>query len=135
MKSEFLTPLLGQWQDDDTFVLHEPLQYKSALLGDIVTVPAGFVTDFASVPRIPFIYELFGDRAHHESVIHDFLYQTHMTTKGIADSVFLEAMEARGKSRFIRYGMYYGVVIGGQKSYDTGPARFKVLNMEDKQNG
>lgn len=137
--SQFLTPLDGRWLDDDRFMLLSPLIYESGLLrrttglkGDladgILPIPAGFVTDFASVPRVPIVYTLFGDRAHHESVPHDFLYQTHLTTKPVADKLFREAMVARGKPGYIVEGMYWGVVLGGRSSYNSGPSRYKVLN-------
>ena len=29
---------------------------------DTITVPTGFLTDFASVPRMPIVFLLFGDR-------------------------------------------------------------------------
>lgn len=126
--SQFLTSLGGIWLDDVRFEVKPLLSYESDLLGYDLIIPDGFVTDFASVPRVPIIYEAFGDKAHHESVPHDFLYQTHKTTKAIADSLFLEAMKARGKPIWIRYPMYLGVVLGGQSAYDSGPSRYLVLN-------
>lgn len=39
-----------------------------------LTVPMGFETDFASVPRIGAVYALFGNRAHRAAVVHDYLY-------------------------------------------------------------
>lgn len=41
----------------------------------VITVPAGFETDLASVPRLPFIYTMWGDRAHREAVLHDYCYR------------------------------------------------------------
>jgi hypothetical protein len=63
---------------------------------------------------------LFGDRAHHESVIHDYLYRIDSVPcvgRKQADDVFLEAMEARGKGFFVRYSMYWGVRMGGWTAY------------------
>jgi len=147
MKSEFLTTLDGRQIDDENFMLLADLRYQSAILGGIVTVPKGFVTDFASVPRVPIIYEAFGDYAHHESVVHDFLYQSHMinvqplaqngvigapilipVSKSLADNVFKEAMICRKKPKWKVWGMYMGVVLGGASSYASGPSRFKILN-------
>ena len=149
IESKFLIPLDGRWIDDERFMLLSDLQYQSALLGGVITVPKGFVTDFASVPRVPFIYEAFGDRAHHESVVHDFLYQTHeiplevivevtneikivitLIGKAKADYIFKEAMICRKKPFYIYEGMYIGVVLGGASSYASGPKRFKILNPE-----
>lgn len=130
MKSEFLTDLVVKQINDTTWALSFPLDYNSELLNDTIGVPGGFVTDFASVPRVPIAYTLFGNRAHRESVVHDFLYQTHLTSKAIADKIFLEAMKARGKPFWVRWTMYLGVRIGGGSAYRTGKERFKLLNQQ-----
>ena len=117
--AKFLTDLDGRCIDDGCWLLLSPLVYQSDIVGRIV-VPAGFCTDFASVPRVPFIYELFGDRAHHESVIHDYLYRIDSipeATYSQANDVFFEAMEVRGKGTVVRYGMWYGVCLGGWGAY------------------
>lgn len=93
-----------------------------------IVAPKGFVTDFASVPRVPFVYEAFGDRAHREAVIHDYLYQTNAVPRRVADAIFLEAMKARGKPAWIRWGMWLGVRLGGASSYKSGPSRYQQLN-------
>lgn len=49
------------------------LIYESATVG-MILVPRGYVTDFASVPRFPIIYLLFGGRSDEEATLHDFLY-------------------------------------------------------------
>lgn len=136
--SEFLTTLSGDWIDDERFKLTKPLLYQSDILlkeapnvkDGILEMMPGFVTDFSSVPRVPIIYELFGNRAHHESVPHDFMYQTHLVPKHMADRVFLEAMMVRKKPGYIRVPMYWGVVLGGGSSYDSGPSRYLILNEE-----
>lgn len=117
MKSEFRTPLSGDWIDDEHFQLDKELVYFSELLNYQIIVPSSFETDFASVPRVPIAFWFFGDRAHHESVIHDYLYATGKVNKQLADKVFLEAMEVRGKNWFIRRSMYLGVVLGGWKAW------------------
>jgi hypothetical protein len=118
--SKFLTELDARLKDDDkVWIMDDPLVYESDIIG-AVTVPKGFETDFASVPRLPVIYTLFGDRAHRESVIHDYLYRIESipeATKEQADLVFLEAMECRGKSWFIRKCMYWGVCVGSASYY------------------
>lgn len=118
--SKFLTDLSARLCDDDRiWFLLEPLVYDSEILG-LVIVPSGFTTDFASVPRVPFIYWLYGDRAHRESVIHDYLYRIDSAPVvgfSTANRVFLESMACRGKSLFVRLGMFLGVCIGGAACY------------------
>lgn len=118
--AQFMTELDARLLDDDRiWVLDSPLVYVSNIVG-LVAVPAGFQTDFASVPRIPIVYSLFGDRAHRESVVHDFLYRIDSKPQATfkeANKAFLEAMECRGKSWFVRRAMYAGVCVGGRRSY------------------
>ena len=118
--AQFLTELDARLKDsDNVWVLAAPLIYQSDILGKI-TVPEGFLTDFASVPRIPIAYILFGDRAHCESVIHDYLYRIDsvpIATYSQANNVFYEAMKVRSKGFFVRHAMYYGVVAGGWTSF------------------
>jgi hypothetical protein len=141
-KSQFLSPLDGRWIDDKHFMLLANLEYRSIILGGTLEIPVGFVTDFASVPRLPIIYNLFGNRAHHESVPHDYLYQKHevmiiqeggsiknvFVSRDVADSVFLEAMKVREKKLWMCACMFLGVRIGGSKSYSSGSSRYKILN-------
>ena len=118
--SEFITELDVRLKDDDRiWVIYSPLLYMSDVLGRI-EVPAGFETDFASVPRIPIVYMLWGDRAHREAVLHDYLYRIDSipcVEFNAANDAFLEAMICRGKSVFVRYAMYRGVCLGGRSSY------------------
>ena len=117
---KFLTELEAKLKDNDrVWVITAPLVYESDIVGP-VAVPAGFETDFASVPRVPFIYEMFGDRAHREAVLHDYLYRIDAKTSASyaqANSVFYEAMMLRGKKFVIRHGMYWGVVLGGWTAF------------------
>ena len=119
--SEFLSELDTHLLDDDCiWELGAPLIYESDVLKQTVTVPKGFQTDFASVPRIPIVYMLWGDRAHREAVIHDYLYRIDskpIVEFGMANDVFLEAMGCRGKGLFVRKAMYWGVCMGGLSSY------------------
>ena len=127
MKSEFLTELVIQpLEDEGLWVVREPLIYRSHIYGGIITVHAGFYTDLASVPRVPFVYEAWGGKAHREAVVHDYLFQRHLVSKHKADRIFLEAMKVRKKPLWVRYGLYFGVVLGGQSSYNSGPDRYKV---------
>ena len=118
--AKFISELDARLKDDDkVWTLDSPLIYLSDLLGEIV-VPAGFETDFASVPRLPIIYTFFGDRAHREAVIHDYLYRSDsvpLATYDEANNVFFEAMECREKNWFVRNLMYAGVCVGGFTSY------------------
>jgi hypothetical protein len=74
-----------------TWTLIDPLVYDSDVAGKVITVPTGFVTDFASVPRVPFAYWIAGDVAHPAAVVHDWLYSSHEVDRPTADAVLEEA--------------------------------------------
>jgi len=117
--SKFLTELDVRLRDNKIWVLDSSLAYESNLVGRI-EVPSRFETDFASVPRLPVIYLLWGDRAHREAVLHDYLYRMDsipLVSFSTANKVFLEAMKIREKSWFVRWPMFLGVKFGGHSSY------------------
>ena len=76
-------------------------------------IDAGFVTDFASVPRVPIAFTLFAGKAKKSAVLHDWLYTTKPFSRLEADNAFLCAMESEGLGWFTRHAMYRGVRIGG----------------------
>lgn len=80
-----------------------------------LVVPTGFVTDGASVPRLPLAYMLFGGRARKAATLHDYLY-SRRRDRAFADAVFLAAMEHE-ESSFVRGFMYLGVRLGGWSRY------------------
>jgi hypothetical protein len=117
--SQYLSELLTREISDKISELHEPIIYESDKFG-LIEVPRGFQTDFASVPRIPIIYPLYGDRAHKSAVLHDWGYRTDavpsLTFMQVND-LFFEAMECVGHPCYVRYPMYWGVILGGWWSY------------------
>ncbi|VXB26116.1 conserved hypothetical protein [Burkholderia sp. 8Y] len=103
-----------------TWRLNEPLVYQSDVAGQTFTVPAGFVTDLASTPRIPVVYEIAGGAANMASVVHDFLYASHPVTRGVADSVLREASLATGVAKWRARLMFYGVRLFGARHWQPG---------------
>lgn len=111
--AKFLNTLTITVVDDQIFkVSNVPFRYESDLVA-LVTVPIGFQTDFASVPRIGMIYAMLGDCAHEPAVIHDYLYFVGTTSRSLADKVLLEAMGVIGLPFWRRWPIYSGVRIGG----------------------
>lgn len=123
--SAFLTNLIVKEVTDDdahqdgrsTWQLLFDLIYQSDHLGGLVTVPAGFVTDFASVPRIPVAYLLAGGEANEAAVVHDYLYHSHTVPRADADAVFREAMGVTGQPWWRRQLMWAGVRLFGGRPY------------------
>ena len=115
MEYGFLCDLDARLVEDCYWDLNHSLWYNSPRFG-MIEVKKGFQTDLASVPRVPIVYELWGNSAHREAVLHDFVYrydsEPHLTFMQ-ANYVFLEAMKLRRVPFYIRYPMYLGVCAGG----------------------
>ncbi len=112
--------------DNGAWVFREDLHYSSDYLaklnfpafpGGLVTVPIGFKTDFASVPRLPLVYWLVGGRARYASCVHDFLYNKSGVSRKDADAVFYEAA-CIGGSKPLSWLMWLGVRAGGSSRYE-----------------
>jgi len=97
----------GSWQ------LKSALIYQSDVANQVFIVPVGFVTDFASVPRIPIAFDIVGDTAHAAAALHDWLYTTHPVARDVADAVLQEAAKVSGVSAFKAWLMWAGVRMGG----------------------
>lgn len=112
----------GSWE------LTAPLRYYSASLDRIITVPEGFQTDFASVPRLPLAYWLFGNAADEAAVIHDFLYTNFAdgVTRAQADEVFAEASKVLNVAAWRRGPMWLGVRLFGGSHWGQGSPVVKI---------
>ena len=97
-------------------VLYQITEEFSYAVGSIedplvtVKVPAGYITDFASIPW-PFslVFKPDGPWAK-AAVIHDFLYTDYLNmSRVIADSIFLEAMLVLKLPHFVAYLFYISV--------------------------
>ena len=124
MTGRFLSPLRVERVDPDSddWILTAALVFDSVVLDRIVTVPAGFVTDFASVPRLPLAFWLFGAVAQEAASLHDFLYSTGLVSRKLADEVFAEASKACGVAAWRRGPMWLGVRLFGSSRYTPAPA-------------
>ncbi|MEN6423319.1 MAG: DUF1353 domain-containing protein [Smithella sp.] len=129
--SRFLTELNVQLKpnSDKIWIYISPLIYESDIVG-LIEIPAGFETDFASIPRwIPFVSALLLDTAHREPSLHDYLYRKDSIPQASfieANRVFLEALVVRGKSLIKRNLFYWGVCIGGYFSYHKRNVNDKI---------
>lgn len=130
-KSEFLTPLfVEQMPNEIDWLVTTPFLYYSAVLERELAVPAGFVTDFASVPRLPVVYLMTGGVAVRPAVIHDYLYRGQIVPRRQADAVFEEAMELTGHPWWRRRLMWLGVRVFGGKPYNDATRRNPISSGE-----
>jgi len=112
----FMTALQVELQKDrKTWRLLAPFVYQDE--GGSFEVPAGFETDFASVPRLPIIFDLVGEYGHAAATLHDYLYRTKVVPRDEADALFYRALRKTGIAKWRAWIMWAGVRIGGAKHY------------------
>ncbi|WP_027798222.1 DUF1353 domain-containing protein [Paraburkholderia dilworthii] len=104
-----------------TWRLIAPLIYRSDVADKTLTVPMGFETDFASVPRTPVAFLLTADSAHEASALHDWLYSEHAVPRDIADAVLREASLVTGVPPWRAALMYWGVRAFGWSHWGSKP--------------
>jgi hypothetical protein len=87
--------------------------------GERVFVPAGFLTDGASIPRA--FWSLFSPvgKCFGAAIIHDYLYSPGNTsrTRLEADRIFLQAMTDSGVGWMTRQTIYRAIRIGGRSAW------------------
>jgi hypothetical protein len=76
-----------------------------------VTLPKGFITDGASIPKIFWwLGKPFSGDTLYPSFIHDYLYNQTTIPRLIADLIFLDMMKENGVG-FIKRWVYFKVVV------------------------
>lgn len=134
--SSFTTPLIvSPMPDGRRWKLHEGFTYHidSKCSENFIRVPTGFITDFASVPRVfQSIIPAWGKYGK-AAVIHDYLYQEHCIpvstwlyevlpriTRKYADTIFYEAMLVSGTKHWKAKVMYWAVRLFGWFAWKGG---------------
>lgn len=117
--TELETKFLGKAEGGRSlWALVHPLVYESDLLPEPVYVKEGFVTDFASVPRVPVVYLVMADIGQPAAVIHDYLYRFRPCSRKLADAVLEEALEVLGVSWWRQKAMWLAVRAFGWGAYE-----------------
>jgi hypothetical protein len=93
------------------FELEERLVYQSDIWPELIVVPAGFITDLASIPRI--FQSLIPKVGKHAlaAIVHDYLVRLPDFDRKLADKIFLEAMKLLGVNPVRRRLMYWAVAL------------------------
>ena len=89
-----------------------------------ITVPAGFVTDFASIKVLhnAFLFVLFAlvsGYGNYAATVHDWLYFGGQLSRKEADAVLYRALRAEGVARWRAWLFWAGVRLGVAKQYKT----------------
>ena len=128
MQAQFLSKLIFEDDGGLPFTLVRPLVYLTnvgAKPGKInkITVPIGFKTDLASIPR--FFWRVLPPVGKYDAaaVVHDYLYQNNGVTRLVADDVLREAMGVLGVPTWQVGVIYAGVRVGGWKPWNDYRAK------------
>lgn len=132
----FLTPLELMYIDGHLWEVIAPFEYGvGAETSDTkVVVPIGFITDFASVPKV--LWNLLPPTGSYgkAAVVHDMLYQhpwvqipgpvaTKSLDRKSCDDIFNEAMGVLQVGKWTRRMVYSGVRVGGWKPWSEYRAK------------
>lgn len=111
-------PILVPFADMDNWIVFKPIYWTPpagcpSSLPSVVNVPAGFVSDLATIP--PYFWWALppSGRYGHAAILHDWLYWEQSCTRAIADKVFEVAMEELAVDVALRKAMWAAVRIGG----------------------
>lgn len=116
--SRFTTSAILEMLGHYNWRVYEPFAfYLSDDNSDVIEVPAGFVTDLATIPRIFWSLMPPDGKYAKAAIIHDYLYDNALRTKKEADLIFLDGMTVLGVARWKRTIMYYAVRLFGQGMY------------------
>ncbi|MBX9404837.1 DUF1353 domain-containing protein [Pseudomonas baetica] len=123
--SRFITTLKTDQTDRRTYKLLDDLVLADDYQRTII-VPAGFVTDFASIQVLhnAFLFVLFAlvsGYGNYAATVHDWLYFGGQLSRKEADAVLYRALRAEGVARWRAWLMWAGVRIGGAKQYTATP--------------
>lgn len=133
MKSQFFGTLSADHIEGKWWKLTKPLGYYSESLDITICGPIGFVTDFSSVPRLPFAYWLAGGTGNWESIPHDVGYRYGLIDRWKLDYMFYESGRVRTSMRkkqslllntfrWVRTtGMTVTVMLFGWASFNSKP--------------
>jgi hypothetical protein len=113
--SQFTTPFRGEIIGKNLWRTIEPFEYHIGSYPSdmVITVPIGFITDFASVPR--FIWPIISPIDTHAkaAVIHDYCYEYAPYSRKMCDLIFLEGMIVLNVPYWKRQFMYKFVRLCG----------------------
>lgn len=126
MKSSFVSPLRVDLIDGKEWRLALAYQYHigSKRAKAHIAVPAGFIHDFASIPKFLLLILPWWAKFNKSAVLHDFLYRFHLYSRAQADLYFYEAMlvafRHHRSGKFVAWLEYKAVRWFGHWAYKGG---------------
>ena len=109
------------------FIVIQPYDYRIGSTSHTISIPQGFVTDYASIPWAVRGLLPKQSRYSRAAVIHDYLYWSQICTKKQADNIMMISMKELGVSRWKRKAIYTAVDRAGGSAW--------VANAAERQAG
>jgi hypothetical protein len=111
--------LVENFGDGVYWMLKRPLVYKIGMTSLSITVPSGFVTDYASIPvDLQKIMRSTGPYSQ-ASVVHDYLYWVQSCTREQSDNLFTIGMRESQVGRLQLQTIYRALRFGGGRAWDA----------------
>lgn len=129
MPAAFLDKLELEYIDGRQWRVTQPFRYQTEA-GKTITVPMGFVTDFASIPRGLWNVMPPTSTCGEAAVVHDFAYTQQCCTRAEADAILYEAMGVIHATRWTRWTVYAGVRLGGWGIWRRHTAELRKLQQQ-----
>lgn len=121
------TPMFESFKDGRTWMLQGYLIHHFVGTPLVIVVPAGFVTDLASVPDVAEPLLPRNGEYSTAAIVHDYLYWTQSCTRDQADNLMAIVMKQTGVSQWKELLIYGAVRLAGQRAWDQ--------NREQRANG
>lgn len=113
-------PVLKPFADNHDWLLVNDVVYRPGDAAVAITVPRGFVTDFASIPRAFWAADLSPNgRYSKAAIVHDYLYWTQACSREQADNLLDIAMQESNVGYLQRNTIYWGVRAGGDGAWQA----------------
>jgi len=135
--STFTTPCILELVGPYRFKLVEPFEYHigeypSIIHSHIIKVPIGYITDFASIPRIfwPIVSPI--DEYAKASIIHDWMYVRGYFSRKVTDKIFLEAMEVLNVPEWKKKLVYNSVKYFSGHAWNKNRKKYGTHRIEDE---
>ena len=116
-------PLVVPFADGVNWMLVQPLEVTVGDPDHKIVVPAGFITDFASIPKALCVVLPAQGRYTKAAILHDYLYWSQRCTRAESDNIFLAAMLAGGVDSTTARTLKSGVEFGGQAAWDENQTK------------
>ena len=105
--------------DGRNWIVRQPLVYTIGVSKDSITIPSGFVTDFASIPQI--FHSLLRQNGSYllPAVVHDYLYWKQTCTRDQSDQILRLGMIENQVPELQRVAIYGAVRFAGGFAWEA----------------